>query len=337
MTVAALETPAAGFAHHATGRMDAWTELGKDVSDFTSAEEALKAADMLGWNVRLMGNVTASTVEINEDGVTKHAVAMPNVRASVRSNPISGATEYLSDVGVRYQPIQIDDHVDALDLVREQSGATLHRAAGYQDGRKFFISMTLPQTIRIGGVDEHRMHLALFGSHDGSSSNSFHIAPTRLDCANMQRIFIKGARHSYSIPHTASASVKLAEVHKALSALFGYQEAFERETERMLNTPLTLGQFEKVVHTLWPEQAAPTARMRTNTEARMSTLRALFETSATQQNIRGTAWAGWNAVGEYLDHFAPARNTLRAARSLSDTGAVAKRKTDAYNLFMLAA
>ncbi|MFF8786891.1 DUF932 domain-containing protein [Streptomyces sp. NPDC015125] len=337
MTVAALETPSTGFARRAHGRMDAWTELGMDVSNSASATQALKAAHMLDWNVRLMGNVTATANDIDENGVTTHTVEMPDVRATVRTNPVTGKTEYLGNVGRRYTPIQIDEHVDVLDLMAKESGATLHRAGAYQGGSKFFLSMTLPQTLRIGGVDEHNMHLALFGSHDGSSSNSFHIAPTRLDCGNMQRIFIKGAKHSYSIPHTASAAVKMAEVHKALTTLFGYQDAFEREAERMLNTPLSLGQFEKVVHTIWPEKAAPTARMRANTEARMSTLRTLFESAATQENIRGTAWAGWNAIGEYLDHFAPARNSLRAARSLADTGAVAKRKTEAYNLFALAA
>lgn len=67
-----------------------------------------------------------------------------------------------------------------------------------------------------------------------------------------------------------------------------------------------------------------------NIAARMATLRTLFEVAATQENIRGTAWAGWNAIGEYLDHFGRSNVSLRAANSLSDSGSITKRKTVAY-------
>ena len=36
-------------------------------------------------------------------------------------------------------------------------------------------------------------------------------------------------------------------------------------------------------------------------------------TPDTQANIRGTAWAGYQAVVEYLDHYAPVRDTRHAA------------------------
>ena len=44
----------------------------------------------------------------------------------------------------------------------------------------------------------------------------------------------------------------------------------------------------------------------------------------TQANIRNTAWAGYQAIAEYVDHFAPVRTrqdkaTARAARVLTTT------------------
>lgn len=334
-TVTVLEIPAEGTARRAPGRPDAWNILGQDVSAARTAREALEMGRMRGWNVRLWEDTQA--VHMDENGVT--TLKMPDTRAAVRTNPLTGQAEYMGAVGNQYTPVQIEAHEDVLDMVRRESDATFHRVGAYgRSGSRYFVSMTLPRVINIGGVDEHRMHLTLFGSHNGSSSNSLHIGSTRLDCGNMQRLIISGAKHKYSIPHTASAPVKLAKVHKALANLFDWQDAFEREAQRMLNTPLSLGQFEKVVTRVFDDPAAPSKKQQTNITTRNTTLRALFEDAATQETIRGTAWAGWNAIGEYLDHFARANSaSTRAARSLADSGAVTQRKTEAYKLLTLAA
>ncbi|WP_331752777.1 DUF945 domain-containing protein (plasmid) [Streptomyces sp. NBC_00637] len=323
----ALETPAADTARLAPGRPNAWSIIGADVSAAKSAREALDMGHMRGWNVRLWNDTQVTHVD--ESGVT--TLKMDDTRAVVRTNPLDGKAEYMGGVGKKYTPVQIEDHEDILDMLRTESGATFHKAGVYgKNGSRYFISMTLPSVVRIGGVDDHQMHLTLFGSHNGRSSNSFHIGPTRADCGNMQRLIIKGAEHSYSIPHTASAPVKLAEVHAALDTLLDWQNAFEREAERLLNTPLTLGQFETVAHRVFETPAMPGKTQQKNIAARMATLRTLFEVAATQENIRGTAWAGWNAIGEYLDHFGRSNVSLRAANSLSDSGSITKRKTVAY-------
>ncbi|MFD4526621.1 DUF932 domain-containing protein [Streptomyces sp. NPDC058470] len=339
MTV--LEIPTNGTALRAPGRKDAWTILGTDVSEANTAREALEMADMRDWDVRLLGDVTAKYTEIHEDGVTTHEVKMPDTRATVRTNPRTGGTEYLGTVGRKYTPVQIEAYEKVLDLARTESGAVFHKAGAYAGGTKFFISMSLPGSTRIGGVDLHHAHLTLFGSHDGSSSNSLHIGQTRADCGNMQRLIIAGAKHKVSVPHTASALKKLVTLEHELAVLFDWQDAFEREAERMINTPLSLGQFEKLVTSrdLWPIPTSPTTRTRKNYETRMDTLRSLFENAATQESIRGTAWAGWNAIGEYLDHYAKAKDlSARAARSLADIGDVTKKKTAAHRqLLTLAA
>ncbi|WP_329020399.1 DUF932 domain-containing protein [Streptomyces sp. NBC_01601] len=334
---AVLDTPAAGTALRAPGRFDAWSILGMDVQRATSAQEALDMAYLSNWNVRTWDDVVARRTD-ESGNVTE--LKMHGTRATVRTNPITTQDEQIAAVGTQYTPVQIDDHSDVLDMFARESGATFHKAGAHgHNGSKFFVSMVLPEVVRIGGFDAHRMHLSLFGSHDGSSSNSFHIGPTRLDCGNMQNFIIKGAQHKYAIPHTSSAPVKLAEVHKALETLFGWQETFERMATQMLNTPVTLGQFEAIADRIWDVPANPSARQQKNIRARMATLRHLFLEADTQESIRGTAWAALNAFGEFDDHFSNAKSlTLRAARSLSDTGAVAKRKAAAFNaLYALAA
>ena len=55
---------------------------------------------------------------------------------------------------------------------------------------------------------------------------------------------------------------------------------------------------------------------------RRDRLHHLFGDADTQAGIRGTAWAGYQAVAEYIDHFAPVRarrnaDVARATRLLT--------------------
>jgi hypothetical protein len=92
-----------------------------------------------------------------------------------------------------------------------------------------------------------------------------------------------------------------------------------------------MGQFEKVVAELWPlaDDASDTAK--NNAKQRTATLRYLIRDADTQKAIKGTRYAGYQAITEYLDHFAPAKSdTVRATRAL--TGAGADIKARAFEL-----
>ena len=74
-----------------------------------------------------------------------------------------------------------------------------------------------------------------------------------------------------------------------------------------------------------------TPRTKTAERQRRDRLHHLFSDADTQAGIRGTAWAGYQAVAEYIDHFAPVRarrnaDVARATRLLtSDQPARLKR------------
>ena len=69
-------------------------------------------------------------------------------------------------------------------------------------------------------------------------------------------------------------------------------------------------------------EAGATKRVRETERRRRSRLHWLFADADTQAGIRDTAWAGYQAVAEYLDHYAPVRTkgdeqTARATRVLT--------------------
>jgi hypothetical protein len=73
-------------------------------------------------------------------------------------------------------------------------------------------------------------------------------------------------------------------------------------------------------------------RTRNNTARRTSELTYLWHDADTQKAIRGTRWAGYQAVTEYLDHYTPVganRDTgkVRAERAISDASTALKART----------
>jgi hypothetical protein len=113
---------------------------------------------------------------------------------------------------------------------------------------------------------------------------------------------------------------------------------FETQAERMINETLAEVEFLNVCDEIWkPLTETATDRSKTIAANRSQTLTRLFADGATIANIRGTRWAGYQAVTEYLDHAAPVHGrtaddkaTNRALRSID--GSVVELKEKAFAL-----
>ncbi|MFK0047980.1 DUF932 domain-containing protein [Streptomyces sp. NPDC090741] len=337
----ALEVHADGTASFVSANgVDAWHRLGTVTRGALTAEEALEKAYLSGWNVRKIGDVRAT--EYTENGFT--VIESPDDFFTVRTNPKTGITERLGTVGSKYEPVQNEAHAEMLNLLVDESGANFETAGSLHGGKQVFVTMKLPMGVQVGGFDRHDLYLSGLNSHDGNSAFRLLLSPTRIVCANTQAMALKDAEASYSIRHTVGAKGKIAEARKALDIVFAYRDAFEREAEKMINETLTLGAFEKVCEQIWGlTEPNPGKRMVENHRLRMNTLRNLFENAETQASIRGTRWAGYNAITEYLDHHAPAGKDAvkaaeaRATRTLTTSSKATKEKQQAYDLLALAA
>jgi hypothetical protein len=110
----------------------------------------------------------------------------------------------------------------------------------------------------------------------------------------------------------------VAAARDALGLTFEYVEAFEVEAERLIQTTLTDGQFDDLIEaTFGPLDPDASERTKQADADRHDVLSYLFHDADTQAGIRGTAWAGYQAVAEYVDHYAPvrAKNDAASARA----------------------
>ena len=265
-----------------------------------------------------------SASEISADGVT--SVEVPGY-ATVRTHPFTGAPEALGVVGAGYRPLQNEEHCDFLNHLADASGAIFDTAGSLRGGRQVFVTMCLPETVLVGGVDELDLNIAALNSHDGNSAFRVLLTPVRVVCANTQAAALRNHVASVSIRHTSGAKAAVTAARDALGLTFAYATQFQVEAERLLDTAMTDAAFDALIAAVFPPPAhdPPSAPARRRTGAGTPWL-TCSTTPPTQGAIRGTAWAGYQAVVEYVDHYAPARATgqdavtARAVRLLTTDG-----------------
>jgi phage/plasmid-like protein (TIGR03299 family) len=163
-------------------------------------------------------------------------------------------------VGAGYRPIQNEDHAEILNQLVDDSGAVFDTAGSLRGGRQVFVSLRLPQTMRIGGTDEVNVNIVALNSHDATSAFRLLITPIRVVCANTQAAALANHSASISIRHTASAKGRVAAARDALGLSFAYITEFEAHAEAMIQQTMTDAEFFRMTAELFPapdRDAAP--------------------------------------------------------------------------------
>jgi hypothetical protein len=153
-------------------RTDAWHRLGQIVGHAMTAEEALAAAHLSGWNVRKTALVVPQEPVITDNGVTTPApLPVDDHYATVRTNPITGNIDVLGVVGSKYEPVQNEESCALLNALTDESGAVFETAGALRGGREIFVTMRLPESMTFDGIDGSKdrtdFMLAALNSHDG--------------------------------------------------------------------------------------------------------------------------------------------------------------------------
>lgn len=286
-----------GSAAFVSARQDAWHRLGTVLDDTFSAEQAMEHAHLGGWNVRKAPLVA-------REG--EQELEVPDKYATIRNHPETGDPDVLGTVGGWYEPIQNEAHCELLDTLVDEGGAHFETAGSLRGGREVFVTMKLPQHMEVGGVDPVDTYIAALNSHDGSSAFRLLVTPVRIVCANTQAAALSKSKARFDIRHTASAPSNLAQAREALGMTFKYMEDFQAQAERMINESLREVDFTNKIRRLFVMRQRRQGDLATKRhEDKIATLRSLFRESETNTEIRGTRWAGYQAVAEYLDHYAP--------------------------------
>lgn len=329
----ALEEFEDGTTAFFTAREVAWHKLGTVTDDALTAEQALKTA-YLDWEVKKSENpVQVLVPDVNgnfsDENGKNNLITTKDKFITYRYHPKTNKPEALGVVGNRYTPVQNSEAFSMLNQIADESGAVFETAGSIDNGKKVFMTMKMPESLQIGGVDKVDLYLMAWNTHDGTSSFQIVVTPIRVVCQNTLTAALGNAKSTFALRHTPKVSGKVQAARDALGLTFKYVEAFEAEAELLIQQSMTDKQFWALVEKVVPINE-DSDRTRNLAEQTRGTLMGLWK-APTQTNIAGTKWAAYNAFAEYSDWAKPVRSTdsqdtARAIRIVTGAGDNFKNK-----------
>lgn len=268
-----------------------------------SSEEAIKAAG-LDWTVEKR--------PIYLEGTDGQALEIPNKKALVRTDTL----DTLSIVTNKYEPHQNIDSFRWMDKLVSDGLMTYEVAGRVGKGQKIWMLGKIGSSEVI--KDElMNQYLLLVNPHDGNSWRALFTSVRAICCNMIAWAMREKIGDMFSFRHTGNIEAKLEEAQVIMSAAkekFAAYDHFIQMTNRIQMDSAKMTDFVKY---LFPEPKD--IEKHKKTEARRETKRQdiiqLFENGIGQDNpaIRGTGWAAYNAVTEYVNHHRPVRNKEMAA------------------------
>ncbi|QPO17168.1 hypothetical protein SEA_LILBEANIE_90 [Gordonia phage Lilbeanie] len=329
----------------ATTRDNIWGTLGTSVAGADTAANVFERAGLANWNVRKTPAYFMTDPVITEDGVSPAVpVQVPDKFATIYDDPITGTVKPLGVVGKVWHPIQNEESALLLDTLAGESGADFQVAGSMRDGRDVFVTMQMPDHLRVmtsdGVVDPIGLNIVALNSHDGTSSFRILITPIRLACMNQQRVAKSMAVSSVSIRHTRNAGDAIREVRHALGLVSVYAEHFTATAQDLADTRMSFEESARFFHALTrsnEEGIAPSTKTQREALAHNIWINHR-ETETLQPELRQTRWGAYQAITEWADHLAPVTRSrgadaaTRRATRIAQGGAGEELKERAWEL-----
>lgn len=320
-----------GIVNFADSQDDAWHQLGQQVGHTMTPEEALEAAHMTGWDVRKVPLRVDIAAYRDADGQPVDPAPaplmadMPGKYTILRTNPVTRQPQPLGVIGAWWTPFQNEATTQLLYDITEESGAKIQTIGALDDGRRTFVTMKMPDSMVLTAPDGFRdvtdLYLAVFNHHDGQGALRAVISPTRVVCANTQRIAEQNAVSTVSIRHTGEAVVRMSEVRRILGLTFTFDEVMHAEFEAMAKRERDDEWVRRALNGVFGADDADTDKQRDARLATAAKVMQVYREDPTTNMWYGTTYGGYNAVTRYADHIMPL-GAVKAATRQRGTDAV---------------
>jgi phage/plasmid-like protein (TIGR03299 family) len=291
-----------GVASFASFREPAWHGLGTVFTEEKNTAEMLAAANLNGWNVRLVDVEIPNTLTSDK-----------SYQYVVRTNPTDNTqTDVLGVVGERYVPLQNEELFAFGDNILD-GGGRWETAGSIRGGRVVFGSLALERETVLdpsGVADKVKTYLLINTSHDGSIAIQASITPVRVVCANTLNLALgrkgKAPKQSFKIRHTQSAEGKIAVAREALGLANKYMDEFDIMANAMIQKEITAQQFNDIVLAVYPKPEDEKKIALTKWQNKVDLVNDIY-TGQYNGMIANTAWGALNALTERLDWHRSAR------------------------------
>lgn len=279
-----------------------WHGIGTYVGDenLTSGEAIVKAG--LNWQVSPK-DLIAGTVGSNDlYHVDSHKAIIREDKGSV-----------VGVVGKAYKPIQNIEAFQFMDSLVPEGLMKYHTAGSLRDGKRVWLLAKVDSYDVVPGdqVDEY---IFLWNSHDGTTALKCMPTTVRVVCANTAKAALKdGGDKGISIRHTKNADLSLQEVKSVLKANIEILGSFREFAAHTTKIQMNEDKLNKFFLTVVPDPKKGSNTKAVNTRDRM---KRLFEEGRGNDlpGVKGTGWAAFNAVTEYVNFHRPSHGNRQDRR-----------------------
>jgi len=275
-----------------------WHGVGTALNRPATAAKAIEAAG-LDWKVK------------TESLYLKGEVHVGDYQAIVRE--VRDTKHVFGITSDRYVPIQNRDSFTFFDPIVQAGKATYHAAGAVGFGEQVWLLVKLPGELKVLGKDRVEKYLLLMNSHTGKQALRMLFTPVRVACENTLITALDGTTASEGMfvrHHVGDITSKEAEAKRLLEIAAKYYDQLLPIFNAMARRPVTQAEATAYITRLIP---TPSGRgPSTRTENIRRALNVLFHTGAgnSEPGIKGTLWALYNAVTEFVTHKRTTRPTL---------------------------
>lgn len=304
-----------------------WHKKGTKFAQLFTTKEALEAAgfpDMVEIPAmyRYQGNTFNS----------------PDKKVILRKDNAS----YVSTVGIGYKVSQYSESLgETMDSLIGEGGAFIETAGILGNGAKGWMQARLPGDIAIersGGKDVIEKYILAYTAHDGTANASYRITARRVVCQNtLEMAFGEQNFGLVSVRHSKNMEKNLSKVGNILKDASTAYAEFAESINLFAEKDLTENLVKDYLNTLIPDKA--NAKHKTRSENIRAEIANLSRVGMGQdmEGVKGTLWALYNGVTEYVDFHRGTRgdsDDSRAENRLESVffGSGLDMKEDAYKL-----
>ena len=268
-----------------------WHGFGQKLDAPATAEEAIAAAH-LDWRV---GLETVHAMDGSIEEPHRFVRRMDN-------------GQILGMRTARYSVVQNRDAFGLFDAVIGPGQGVYHTAGALRGGRVVWILAKVGETREVVAGDEVEPYILLSTSHDGSMPLQMRPTLVRVVCANTLNYATRNRNRDFTdvvtIRHTGNVASKAVEVRKALGLTKVYFDRMMDGVEQLVNQPMSESGMRNFAASLYASRREGKYEHR-YTQETIAKLQQLFVTGRGQglPGVRGTAWAAYNAVAEFVDYY----------------------------------
>lgn len=218
----------------------------------------------------------------------------------------------LGVVGKDYKMLQNMEQAEFTDaLAGADAAVTLETAGSLYGGRRVFALVKLPEVVKATAEDTLDMYVVVSNGHGGFAGFSVYPTSVRVVCANTLRWSERDASKGLSFRHTGNFQEKVAQARLALGIAQREVETFREQVKALVSLRLDARQAKSFMEKTWDasfgisDSLEGEARMRMQAKRDAEIKRWLELLESERQvlpGIKGTAWAAYNAVSEWMDH-----------------------------------